>query len=589
MVEPAGLFVWTWDARPFPAFPHMLDVWADGGNWSTGHWLNGRLGGISLAALVATILDRAGFADYDVTGLRGVVDGYVVDRPMSARDALDPLLTVGLLEAVDTGTALVFRNRPARPRRVLGLADLVEEKETALLALKRAEETDLPAEVTVGFTGNLVDYRRAVAASRRLVGGSRRTVSADLAAILNPDLGARLAEDWLHDLWAGRETVDFALPPSAVALEPGDIVGLEREGTQRLFEVTSIAEAGRLRVSARSIDPRKPAGDGATTRLQRLERAIVHGKPWPLVLDLPLLPGDETSTGARIAVLAEPWPGSVAVYRAPGSEGYGLVLAVDRPATIGRLAEPLPPGPLGVWDRGNRIDVVLGAGALSSQPQSLVLAGANAAAIGPVHTGWENRQLARAELDDTMTWRLSGLLRGQAGSEDIMAAGHPADAVFVLLDGAVEPLDIGLDRIGLPLSYRIGPAAYDIGHETYADFVATLSGRGLMPLSPVHVRARRDAASGDIAIAWTRRTRIGGDGWAAVDVPLGEAGEAYRVEILDGASVRRTIETTAPLAVYAAADELADFGAVQASLDLRVAQLGATVGAGIARTVTLPL
>ncbi|MEZ5841437.1 MAG: glycoside hydrolase/phage tail family protein [Hyphomicrobiales bacterium] len=306
MVDPARLHVWAWDARPFPAFPYMRDVWADGDNWRTGHWLNGRLGAISLSALVAALLDRAGFADYDVSGLRGVVDGYVVDRPMSARDALDPLMTVGLIEAIDNGSVLKFRNRDDRPVRTLVRDELVEETEQPLVSLKRAEETELPVEVTIGYTGSLLDYRRAVAASRRLAGHSRGTVSAELAAILDADLASRIAEDWLHDLWAARETAEFALPPSAIALEPGDVVRLVHDGAERLFEITTIAEAGRLRLSARGLDPRTRSAAAPAARTEKQGENLIHGKPLPLVLDLPLLPGDEASTGARIAVFADP-------------------------------------------------------------------------------------------------------------------------------------------------------------------------------------------------------------------------------------------------------------------------------------------
>jgi hypothetical protein len=70
-------------------------------------------------------------------------------------------------------------------------------------------------------------------------------------------------------------------------------------------------------------------------------------------------------------------------------------------------------------------------------------------------------------------------------------------------------------------------------------------------------------------------------------VPLGEKVEAYVLEILSGGAVVRTIECATPQAVYAAADELADFGAVQTSLHVRVAQVSATVGAGYAAEVTL--
>lgn len=51
----------------------------------------------------------------------------------------------------------------------------------------------------------------------------------------------------------------------------------------------------------------------------------------------------------------------------------------------------------------------------------------------------------------------------------------------------------------------------------------------------------------------------------------------------------RSIQTSAPQALYAAADELADFGTPQASLTVRVAQLSATVGPGFAATATFAL
>ena len=34
--------IWTWDARPYPAFPAETGVWSDGPNHATGHWLTGR-------------------------------------------------------------------------------------------------------------------------------------------------------------------------------------------------------------------------------------------------------------------------------------------------------------------------------------------------------------------------------------------------------------------------------------------------------------------------------------------------------------------------------------------------------------------
>jgi hypothetical protein len=108
----------------------------------------------------------------------------------------------------------------------------------------------------------------------------------------------------------------------------------------------------------------------------------------------------------------------------------------------------------------------------------------------------------------------------------------------------------------------------------------------LLPLAPVHVKAARKPDG--IHISWIRRTRLDGDGWNA-EVPLGEDGEAYRLEILAGSSTVRSIACVTSQALYAVADEVADFGAPQPNLHLRVAQLSGTVGAGHPTEMTLTL
>ena len=42
MIQTAFMSVWNWDARPFPTFPQMADVWGDTGNWPAGNWLGGK-------------------------------------------------------------------------------------------------------------------------------------------------------------------------------------------------------------------------------------------------------------------------------------------------------------------------------------------------------------------------------------------------------------------------------------------------------------------------------------------------------------------------------------------------------------------
>jgi hypothetical protein len=65
-----------------------------------------------------------------------------------------------------------------------------------------------------------------------------------------------------------------------------------------------------------------------------------------------------------------------------------------------------------------------------------------------------------------------------------------------------------------------------------------------------------------------------------VGVPLGEASESYIVEILDGSTVKRTIQATATTAVYTEAMQIADFGAAQSDITVRIYQVSEVVGKG---------
>jgi hypothetical protein len=228
--------------------------------------------------------------------------------------------------------------------------------------------------------------------------------------------------------------------------------------------------------------------------------------------------------------------------------------------------------------------VQLGGGALAAASDMRVLGGGNAAAVQRPDGAWEVLQFANATLVGERTYELSRLLRGQAGSEWAMAAPLPAGAPFVLLDEHVVPIATGLDLLERPMQFRIVAADRDHGDPAAVALTATPGATALKPLAPVHLRARRTGAG--VTFTFVRRTRRDGDGWS-VEVPLGEEREAYELDVLSGTTVKRTLVSDAPSMLYTAADELADFGAAQTSLSVRLAQMSATVGCGFITTATL--
>ncbi len=233
---------------------------------------------------------------------------------------------------------------------------------------------------------------------------------------------------------------------------------------------------------------------------------------------------------------------------------------------------------------GSTLFVTLFGGALESRDDLAVLGGANVAAIRNGNGEWEVFQFATAELVAANKYKLSRLLRGQAGTERAMANPVAAGARFVLITGALKEARLTQEQRGLPLNWRYGPASRAIDDFTFQTQSVTARGVGLRPLSVVHVRVARNLASNDLTLSWVRRTRIGGDSWEQSEAPLAEDSERYEVDILSGAVVKRTLSSATPSVLYSSAQQIADFGAAPAlPLSVAVYQISTGFGRGAAR------
>jgi hypothetical protein len=590
MLNPADIFFWCWDARPFPSFPDRTDIWADGNVWSLGHWLNGRLGAAPLNDLVASVMQDVGFDAYDVSALAGTVDGFVVDRIMSPRDALAPLMLARFFDACETEGVIRFRHLGGEVAATVTPDNLAVKSDSAAAGyqLTRGQETELPVSAKLTFIDGRLEYRQAAIESRRLSVRSQRVASANLPIILMQEEAQRIADIWIQQTWAERESVALTLPPSQLALDPGDVLALAHGAQQTRYRLTAVTDAeGREAKGKRS--EASLYGPVPTVKRNHASGIVpTYGVPLVAFMDLPLLTGNETPHAPRVGVAASPWPGSVAFLKSVG-EGAGFVFdrSVTGQATIGRLDASLNPGVTSRWDASQTISVTLLSDALESADELAVLNGANVAAIEMQNGEWEIVQFRQAELVGSNQYQLRDLLRGQAGSETAMAAGADAGALFVLMNGAIAELGLGDSERGLPRLWAYGPARKPLDDPSYAQVTKTFAGVGLRPLSPVHLRARR-MSGGDIALNWTRRTRLGGDTWEGVEVPLAEESEAYVVSILSDGEVLREIEVSAPQATYTEAAQISDFGDTDFStLTLRVAQRSASFGRGAAREATL--
>ncbi|MCA1777542.1 MAG: glycoside hydrolase/phage tail family protein, partial [Loktanella sp.] len=574
MLDVSRTHVWAWDTRPFPVFPGKTALWSDGPNYHRGHWLNGRASARTLAGVVAEICEGAGITSYDVSRLYGVVRGYVVTDLATARSALQPLMLVHGIEAVERDGQLVFFNRSGREDAALDLPKLADHPETGTpLELTRAPESEIAGRIQIGYLDAEADYEAAMAetvhADDRTVGVAR----SEFAMALTRSEAARTAARWIAEARVAQDSARFALPPSMSDVATGDVVAL---GDGR-YRIDRIEEAGlRLAEATRVTDalylPQERLEEGA-----RLKPFLAPTPVYMAFMDLPLLTGDEVPHAPHVAACASPWPGGAALYSAPQDSGYILQELFRKPDPMGVTRTELPKGRVGLWDRQVGLRVKMTAGTLSSAAIENVLSGGNTLAIGDgSEDGWEIVQFTDAVLVGPQEWEISGLLRGQAGSDAMMPDVWPKGSRVVVLNGAPRQISVPTSARGLPRHYRYGPVKHAVTQKSFRHHVLTFKGNGYRPYAPCHLR--KTPTADDQRFEWVRRTRIDGDPWGQTEVPLGEERESYVVQVRLGGAVVRELTVSEPRFDYTDAQRLADTGG--SGFTLWVAQVSARYGVG---------
>ncbi|MBA4491401.1 glycoside hydrolase TIM-barrel-like domain-containing protein [Paracoccus sp. S1E-3] len=573
MIDMSRAHVWCWDARPFPAFPGREDLWSDGPAWDRGHWLNGRAGAVPLASVVADICAAAGVISFDVSGLSGVVRGYLAAAGETPRQSLQPLMLAYGFDAVEREGMLRFVMRDGRVTAAVSEPELAEQEDGAH-ETARAAEAEMTGRLRLTHVAIGDAYPTSTVEASLPNDASAAVSDSEIPLLMTVPEARATVERWLAESQLARDTIRFRLPPSLGSLGPGDVISLTRRGDSapRRWRIDRVERAGAVTVDAVMTEPGiyRPADfleGGISVPRYRPPMPV-----WPIIMDLPLMCGSEVPHAPHLAVAANPWPGSVAVFGSASEDSdFALNVTLPRGAMIGVTETALSHARAGLIDRGAGLRVSFGSGALANVSMQQLLQGANLVAIGDgTNENWEIFQFGRVEQLSQRLWVLHDRLRGQFGTDAFIPAEWPAGSKVVLLDGAPKQLALDPVTLGQRRYWRIGPALRAPDDPSYRLRVSATKGAGLRPLSPCHLQL-----SGD-RLTWIRRTRLSGDRWDLREVPLAEAREAYLVRV-SAAGVMREFEVTKPELILPQ-DVLTNLG--QGGPTISVAQISDEYGPG---------
>lgn len=569
MLDADRIYLWTWDARPFPAFPNLDDVWSDGANYSTGHWLNGRLGSRGAAELLQAVA-----TDYGVsitTNYSGdiKVEGFQIESMTAMRGAIEPLLEAANLSLVDRPDGLVAIQSGTAPVEVFSADECVVVGD-AIVERKRPDNSVSIGRLSLNYLDRQRSFMTGTATALALSGEGGSSVNSGL--VIEPGTARAVAEQVLGRQTREEDTLEFALPPSCLDLEVGDIVALDGQDDGP-FIVTSIRDSAIRRVSARALANQTVFALGSAQNGDTSFGAAAISLPYAVAAHVPGPASGFGSTRIFVGAVADPWPGEVIIR----DEVSGAFVArVTQSAVLGVLTAPLSAANCQTWDRGSTLSVELYDGHLAGLDEFSVLAGGNRVAVQRDDGSWEIIGFAQAVLTGNNTYELTNLLRGLEATWNGTAT-ISAGRQLMLLDEKTTSFDVNEELLGGSFDLLAYAGSSDPSG-TKLSVSVDLS--PVLPLAPVHLIATRDAASGDVTVSWVRRARRNGNSWVGAEIPLDLLPESYRLEIYDGAVLKRTISVASPEAIYSNSQQMADFGSLPPSFTFTVAQISPVYGVG---------
>lgn len=415
------------------------------------------------------------------------------------------------------------------------LAVGIDEATRQPLPLTNSADLELPSEVVVRFFNASNDYMVGTERSDRLVLTTQRSSQViELGLAMTPAQAKAIADRVMAEAAAALLTAKVTVGLAYAALEPGDsIEPTTRDGEPIRFRIGRRNDAGGvLSLDLVREDAALQTTDGETDE-DYVDSTQVPGPSVTLweALDIPLLRDTDDGPGWVVAEkgLTVTWPGGTLEVSANDVD-FETEAEVDESAVMGFATSALGDFENGsaMFDHGNTVTVNVGFGELETSTREALL---NDRTVNTAVLGSEIVRFIRAELLSTApnVYRLSGLLRGQLGTEWALGE-HAANERFVLLrvlgglrNVLTEATEIG--QLRYLKGVTRGGVVSGVRSEEFTD-----TGIKLKPYAPAALRAV-PAASAGILCTWERRSRYAYRWPSVTPLPLGEATEAYEVDL----------------------------------------------------------
>lgn len=549
----------------------------------------------TLQNVVEDLCEAAGMpvGTYDATALASItkpVRAFVLSQVATSRSAIEQLMSAYFFEAYVTDK-LYFVPRAGSVLDTIDADDMgagLEAPDDETLPTQVGSDLEIPAQVSVSYSNVDADYTTATEHSDRLLSGQVSTSVVQLPMGFTSAEGKGIADAIVVDGYASRVTGTFSVPLAYAELTPTDVVAVpDADGNVYRVRIVRRTDEGPLLRFEWVLDDATAIESAGITSEDYTPTVGVAlpGETVMEVLDIPLMRDAENTLGHYVAATSSgtTWPGA-SISRSLDDVEFSEAARVSERGILGVTTTTLGNYTGIGFDERNTVTVRLSYGTLSSSTRAGLLADAS---INNIMIGAELVRFRTATFVSDGIYTLSGLLRGQKGTEWAMAGHTSSDVVVLIQTAGMRYVAIDLPSLSAERFYKgvtSGKSLASVSSESF-----TCEGVSLKPLAPVNVR-RTVGTANQITVTWDRRTRLACTftGASGISVPLGELTEAYEVDVvlIAGSVLKRTLTASSASAIYTAAMQTADGIGASTPIRFDVYQMSAVVGRGYVASLT---
>ena len=560
----------------------------------------------------AGVVDLEDLADSEMARCRPGVTGWYDNSELAGIEVSGIVLASSAAESMQQLAASHFFNATCRDRIITRLRGsavvvIIPNRDTGV-ATDRGDEPfagveipdglEVPRKWLVSSPSRASDYDAETEESDRVLSNSAEVREVQMLEVLTAAQRKGLANALAIDAFVGAHVASITHSNKYAMLESCDVVVVEDdEGNTHRMRIERQQHGDDVFTEDLVLDDLAAVPeDGITTEAYTPASTVAGtGTVDGVLIDGPIARDADDDHGLYWATDLDGGATAASLFQSTDDVTFSEVAQNTRDAITGVATTVL-----GDWTRGylrddlNTVRVTV-SGTLTSATQAAILADetVNAFALG-VHGRWEYGQFMDATLVSSAggryTYDLRRFLRGRRGSEHAMGS-HAVDDTFVLLRlSGLRRVSADSGEVGLPRYWKSVPAGRQ--PSSVPSVLLTNTAEGRKPYSGVRPAVARDL-SNNATITWLRRTRRTCRlvGTAGISCPLGEASEAYEVDIYADDTFTTVVRTITGLtnesASYSAAQQTTDGLTPGDPISARVYQLSETVGRGHALEFTL--